>query len=79
MKKKNGVNRRQFLASTSAVALGVAVLQGKELSGETAPPTFPSGAGSSIPYSRQAGRGRRDHLGRSWSAGTASLRCGGWG
>ena len=53
MKKKTGVNRRQFLASTSAAAIGVAALQGKELPAETAPQAFRSAAGSTIPYSRQ--------------------------
>src|SRR5258708_38500635 len=53
MKEKTGVNRRQFLASTSAAAIGVAALQGKGLSAEVAPRTFRSAAGSSIPYSRQ--------------------------
>jgi non-lysosomal glucosylceramidase len=53
MKEKTGVNRRQFLASTSAAAMGVAALQGKGLSAEVAPRTFRSAAGSSIPYSRQ--------------------------
>src|ERR1700732_3228713 len=52
MKEKTGVNRRQFLASTSA-AMGVAALQGKGLSAEVAPRIFRSAAGSSIPYSRQ--------------------------
>ena len=33
MKEKTGVNRRQFLVSTSAAAIGVAALQGKELAG----------------------------------------------
>src|SRR6266446_9335703 len=53
MKEKTGVNRRQFLASTSAAAMGVVALQGKGLSAEVASRTFRSAAGSSIPYSRQ--------------------------
>ena len=53
MKEKTGVNRRQFLVSTSAAAIGVAGLQGKDLPAEIAPQAFQSAAGSSIPYSRQ--------------------------
>src|SRR6266436_4227446 len=53
MKEKTGVNRRQFLVSTSAATIGVATLQGKALSAEIAPRTLRSAAGSSIPYSRQ--------------------------
>src|SRR5690242_6907607 len=53
MKKKTGVNRRQFLASTSAAAIGVAAVQGKELPTEAAPRTLRSVAGSAMPYSRQ--------------------------
>src|SRR6266478_4916774 len=53
MKEKTGVNRRQFLVSTSAAAIGVTALQGKALSAEVAPQAFRSVAGSSIPYSRQ--------------------------
>src|SRR5882724_13490760 len=53
MKEKTGVNRRQFIVSTSAATIGVAALQGKELSAEIAPRTLRSAAGSSIPYSRQ--------------------------
>src|SRR6478672_3548004 len=53
MKEKTGVNRRQFLVSTSAAAIGVAGLQGKDLQAEIAPQAFQSAAGSSIPYSRQ--------------------------
>jgi non-lysosomal glucosylceramidase len=53
MKKKAGINRRQFLATTSAAAVGVAALNGTELSAETTPQSFQSGAGSTIPYSRQ--------------------------
>src|SRR4029077_4789647 len=53
MKDKTGVNRRQFLASTSAAAIGAAALQGKEVSAVIAPPTFRSVAGASTPYSRK--------------------------
>ena len=53
MKEKIGVNRRQFLASTSAAAIGAAALQRKELSAEIRLPTFRSVAGASIPYSRK--------------------------
>src|SRR5882724_4459106 len=53
MKEKTGVNRRQFLASTSAAAMGVAALQGKEVSAVITPPTFRSVAGASIPHSRK--------------------------
>ncbi len=53
MKNKSGMNRRQFLVSTSAAAVGAAALHGKDLRAGTAPRTFQSDAGSSIPYSRQ--------------------------
>jgi len=53
VEKKNGVNRRQFLVSTSAAALGVAALEKNGLSAGTPPQAFQSDAGSSIPYSRQ--------------------------
>jgi non-lysosomal glucosylceramidase len=53
MRKKAGMNRRQFLATTSAAAVGVAALQGKELSAEAVQQKFQSAAGSTIPYSRQ--------------------------
>jgi uncharacterized protein (DUF608 family) len=54
MKEKFSVNRRQFLASTSAAALGAAALQGNEVSAETASrKTFQSPAGSTIPFSRE--------------------------
>ena len=53
MKKMAGVNRRQFLVSTSVAAAGAAALSGKEVAAETAPQTFQSKSGSAIPYSRQ--------------------------
>src|ERR1022692_201196 len=54
MNEKTRVNRRQFLASTSAAALGAAALTGKEVLAENVPQSFESPAGSTIPYSRQA-------------------------
>lgn len=53
MEKKNGVNRRQFLVSTSAAAIGVAALEKNGLSAGTPPQAFQSDSGSSIPYSHQ--------------------------
>ena len=53
MNKKFVVNRRQFLASTSAAALGAAALAGKEAAAGTGPQSFQSPAGSTIPYSRE--------------------------
>ncbi len=53
MNRKFTVNRRQFLASTSAAALGAAALSGKELAAVTGPQSFQSTAGSTIPYSRE--------------------------
>ena len=53
MKKNEGVNRRQFLVSTSVATVGAAALSGKQLPAETAPQTFRSKSGSVIPYSRQ--------------------------
>ena len=53
MKKKTGFNRRQFLVSTSAAAVGAAALQGTSLSAESDPKGFQSSAGSSIPYPRR--------------------------
>ena len=53
MKKKFSVNRRQFLASTSAAAVGAAALKGS-ISAETAGPKgFQSPAGSPIPFSKE--------------------------
>ena len=54
MKNRTGVNRRQFLVSTSVGAVGAAALSSKKLSAEAGPPSFQSPAGSSIPYSRRA-------------------------
>lgn len=49
-----GINRREFLVSTSAAALGAATLaQGKEVPGSKGPQAFRSAAGSVIPYSKQ--------------------------
>ena len=53
MKKNEGVNRRQFLVSTSVATVGAAALSGKQLAAETVPQTFRSKSGSVIPYSRQ--------------------------
>jgi non-lysosomal glucosylceramidase len=54
MKKREGVNRRQFLVSTSVAAVGAAALSGKDVAAETVPQTFQSKSRSAIPYSRQA-------------------------
>ena len=52
--KSKGINRREFLVSTSAAALGAATLaQGKEVSASKGPQAFRSQAGSVIPYSKQ--------------------------
>ncbi len=52
--KSKGINRRKFLVSTSAAALGAATFtQGKELPAAKGPQAFRSHAGSVIPYSRQ--------------------------
>jgi len=49
-----GINRREFLVSTSAAALGAATLaQGKEAPASKGPQAFRSAAGSVIPYSKQ--------------------------
>ena len=69
MNKKTGVSRRQFLASTSAAALGAATLTGKEVLAENAPQSFESPAGSTIPYSRQALFGEQAP-GRAFAEGT---------
>ena len=54
MSKKFTVNRRQFLSSTSAAALGAAALGGRELASAATPAnSFHSPAGSAIPYSRE--------------------------
>ena len=59
MNKKFVVNRRQFLASTSAAALGAAALGGKEAAAATGLQSFQSPAGSTIPYSREELYGER--------------------
>src|ERR1035438_3669769 len=52
--KSKGVNRREFLVSTSAAALGAATLaQAKEVPASKTPQAFRSQAGSVIPYSKQ--------------------------
>src|SRR4051812_41834832 len=49
-----GINRREFLVSTSAAALGAATLaQGKEAPAAKSPQAFRSSAGSVIPYSKE--------------------------
>jgi len=51
MSKNNGMNRRQFLGSTSAAALGLAATRGD--TSAQAPQAFRSPAGSVIPFSRE--------------------------
>ena len=51
MSKKNPINRREFLGSSSAAALGFAALG--NTSSATTPEAFRSRAGSVIPFSRQ--------------------------
>ena len=51
MSKNNEMNRRQFLGTTSAAAMGFAALQNK--SAAPGPQAFRSPAGSLIPFSRQ--------------------------
>ncbi|HEY1679143.1 MAG TPA: GH116 family glycosyl-hydrolase [Candidatus Sulfotelmatobacter sp.] len=54
MKKKFSVNRRQFLASTSAAAVAAAALKGSPASAATTSKgTFQSQSGSTIPFSRE--------------------------
>ena len=53
MSKKTFVSRRQFLASTSAAAVGAAALGGNALATPNAPQSFKSPAGSIIPYSQE--------------------------
>ena len=49
-----GINRSEFLVSTSAAALGAATLaQAKRRAGDEKPAGFPLAAGSVIPYSKQ--------------------------
>jgi non-lysosomal glucosylceramidase len=50
--KKVEINRREFLVSTSAAAIGMTALNRKEASGGNHAPAFRSPAGSLIPYSR---------------------------
>ena len=50
MSKKNQINRREFLGSSSAAALGFAALRGA--SPAPPPQAFRSPAGSVIPFSR---------------------------
>jgi uncharacterized protein (DUF608 family) len=51
MSKNNEMNRRQFLGTTSAAAVGFAALQNR--SAASGPQAFRSPAGSLIPFSRQ--------------------------
>ncbi len=47
-----GMNRRQFLFTTSAAAAGAAAIQGAQASEPQRPSSFQSEAGSLVPYSR---------------------------
>src|SRR5579871_3964677 len=52
--QSKGINRRKFLVSTSAAALGAATLaHAKDSPADKAPQAFRSQAGSVIPFSRQ--------------------------
>jgi uncharacterized protein (DUF608 family) len=53
MTKKVGINRREFLLSTSAVAMGATALPATKSSEITTPRAFRSPAGSLIPFSRR--------------------------
>ena len=53
MPKKTDINRREFLASTSAAAIGMTSMQGKTVSETKGSAAFRSTAGSLIPYDRR--------------------------
>lgn len=81
MKKLSDVSRRQFLVSTSAVALGTAALRGEAQSAVVPPRTFQSSAGSTIPYDRQTllAEGPAQHSYSEAQAGEVAFPLGGIG